>query len=475
VNQDDYQAQDATGLAALIAAKQVSAGEVLDAAIARMEQVNPTLNAVILDLTDQARAQLKQGTPAGPLGGVPWLIKDIGALVAGTPTTSGSRLMKDAVAPADSAIVTQYREAGLVIFGKTNTPEFGLEPVTEPEFFGPTLNPWDLTRTPGGSSGGAGAAVAGGIVPAAHASDGGGSIRTPAACCGLFGMKPSRGRVSSAPAGEGWGGASVQHAVTRSVRDSALLLDVICAPQPGDPYFLAPPATPFVEEVRRDPGKLRIGVISGALDGGSIDPECSAAVADVARLCESLGHSVDEVALGLDFDAIRDAAGGVIAASVHATLEMVTAQRGRPLEDGEVDLITRAMASRGARVTGAAYVQGMQTLHAAGRAVAAIHERFDVLLSSTLGSPPIPKGSLRGDPLDLGGYGPRLFAFMPNTQLFNVTGQPAMTVPLAWSKAGLPIGIQFVAPMGDEATLFRLAGQLEQARPWADRRAPFGG
>jgi len=475
MNQDDYQAQDATGLAALIADRQVSADEVLDAAIARMEQVNPTLNAVILDLTDQARAQLKQGTPSGPLGGVPWLIKDIGALVAGTPTTSGSRLMKDAVAPADSAIVSQYRKAGLVIFGKTNTPEFGLEPVTEPEFFGPTLNPWDLTRTPGGSSGGAGAAVAGGIVPAAHASDGGGSIRTPAACCGLFGMKPSRGRVSSAPAGEGWGGASVQHAVTRSVRDSALLLDVICAPQPGDPYFLAPPATPFVEEVRRDPGKLRIGVISGALDGGSIDPECAAAVAEAAKLCESLGHSVEEVALGLDFDAIRDAAGGVIAASVHATLEMVTAQRGRPLEDGEVDLITRAMASRGARVTGAAYVLGMQTLHAAGRAVAAIHERFDVLLSSTLGSPPILKGSLRGDPLDLAGYGPRLFAFMPNTQLFNVTGQPAMTVPLAWSKAGLPIGIQFVAPMGDEATLFRLAGQLEQARPWADRRAPFNG
>ena len=475
MNQGDYQAQDATGLAAMIAGKQVSAGEVLDAAIARMEQVNPTLNAVILDLTDQAKAQLKQGTPAGPLGGVPWLIKDIGALVAGTPTTSGSRLMKDAVAPTDSAIVTQYRKAGLVIFGKTNTPEFGLEPVTEPEFFGPTLNPWDLTRTPGGSSGGAGAAVAGGIVPAAHASDGGGSIRTPAACCGLFGMKPSRGRVSSAPAGEGWGGASVQHAVTRSVRDSALLLDVICAPQPGDPYFLAPPATPFVEEVRRDPGKLRIGVISGALDGGSIDPECAAAVADAAKLCESLGHSVDEVTLGLDFDAIRDAAGGVIAASVHATLEMVTAQRGRPLEDGEVDLITRAMASRGARVTGAAYVLGMQTLHAAGRAVAAIHERFDVLLSSTLGSPPIPKGSLRGDPLDLAGYGPRLFAFMPNTQLFNVTGQPAMTVPLAWSKSGLPIGIQFVAPMGDEATLFRLAGQLEKARPWADKRAPFNG
>ncbi|MDP1738816.1 MAG: amidase [Caulobacter sp.] len=469
MNQADYQAQDATGLAALIAAKEISASEALDAALERMAAVNPTLNAVILDLSDQAKAQLARGTPGGPLGGVPWLIKDIGALVEGTPTTSGSRLMKDAVAPADSAIVTAYRKAGLVIFGKTNTPEFGLEPVTEPEFFGPTLNPWDLTRTPGGSSGGASAAVAGGIVPAAHASDGGGSIRTPAACCGLFGMKPSRGRVSSSPAGEGWGGASVQHAVTRSVRDSALLLDAICQPVAGDPYYLSPPATPFAEEVRRDPGKLRIGVIPGALDGGSIDPECAAAVADVARLCESLGHSVDEVALDLDFAGVRDAAGSVIAASVAATLDFVTAQRGRPIGDDEIDLVTRAMASRGGRVTGAAYVLGMQTLHAAGRAVAKVYDRFDVLLSSTLGSPPIPKGSLRGEPLDLAGYGPRLFAFMPNTQLFNVTGQPAMTVPLAWSQAGLPIGIQFAAAMADEGLLFRLAGQLEKARPWFDR------
>ncbi|HRD27113.1 MAG TPA: amidase family protein, partial [Caulobacter sp.] len=242
-----------------------------------------------------------------------------------------------------------------------------------------------------------------------------------------------------------------------------------------DPYYLAPPATPFAEEVRRDPGKLRIGVIPGALDGGEIDADCAAAVADAAKLCASLGHAVEEVTLDLDFAAIREAAGGVIAASVAATLNMVTAQRGRPIEDGEIDLVTRAMASRGSRVTGADYVLGMQTLHAAGRAVARVHERFDVLLSATLGSPPIRKGSLRGDPLDLAGYGPRLFAFMPNTQLFNVTGQPAMTVPLAWSRTGLPIGIQFAAPMGDEATLFRLAGQLEQARPWAGKRAPFNG
>ena len=474
MNQEDYQAQDAVGLAALIAKKEVSAAEVLDAALERADAVNPTLNAIILSLEGEARATIANGAPAGPFGGVPWLMKDIGAQVAGTPTTAGSRLLKDVVSAADSAIVTQYRKAGLVIFGKTNTPEFGLEPVTEPELFGPTLNPWDLTRTPGGSSGGAAAAVAGGIVPAAHASDGGGSIRTPAACCGLFGMKPSRGRVSSAPAGEGWGGASVQHAVTRTVRDSAALLDAICEPQPGDPYRIERPATPFAQEVGRDPGKLRIGVIPGGLAGEIIDPECTAAVADAARLCESLGHSVEEVTLGLPFADIRDAAGAVIAASVAASLDYEAARRGWPIQDGEIDIVSRAMASRGSRVTGPQYVLGLQTMHAAGRAIAAVYERFDILLSSTLGSPPIPTGYLRGDPLDLPGYAPRLFAFMPNTQLFNVTGQPAMTVPLAWSKAGLPIGIQFAAPLGDEALLFRLAGQLEQARPWFSKLPALG-
>jgi amidase len=475
MNQHDYQAQDAVGLAALVAGKHVSAAEVLDAALARMEAVNPKLNAVILSLADQARAEVAKGTPSGPLGGVPWLIKDIGAQVAGTPTTAGSRLLKDVVSLADSALVSAYRAAGLVIFGKTNTPEFGLEPVTEPELFGPTLNPWSLDHTPGGSSGGASSAVAAGIVPAAHASDGGGSIRTPASCCGLFGLKPSRGRTSFAPADEGWGGFSIQHAVTWSVRDSAALLDASCQPVEGDPYWAAPPERPFLQEVSRDPGKLRIGFIPGGVAGEAIDPECAAAVADAARLCQALGHSVEEIALKVDFEGMRAAAGSVIAASIAATLQAETARRGRPLEDDEVDIVTHAMAGRGARVTGAEYVQAMQTAHAVGRAVALSMQGYDVLLCSTLGSPPIVKGSLRGEPLDLGGYADRLFAFMTNTQLFNVTGQPAMSVPLAMSEAGLPIGIQFVGRPADEATLFRLAGQLEQAAPWAGRRPTFNG
>lgn len=475
MNQDDYQAQDATGLAALIAKREVSATEVLDAALARAAAVNPTLNAIILSLEDQARAQVAGGTPAGPLGGVPWLIKDISAQVAGTPTTSGSRLFKDNVASADSAIVTAYRQAGLVIFGKTNTPEFGLEPVTEPELFGPTLNPWSLDHTPGGSSGGAAAAVAAGILPAAHASDGGGSIRMPASCCGLFGLKPSRGRVSFAPADEGWGGFSIQHAVTRTVRDSAALLDLVCRPVGGDPYWLEPPATPFAAEVGRDPGKLRIGVLPGGVAGETIDAECSAAVADVARLCAALGHDVEEVSLSVDFPAMREGAGSVIAASIAATLDAEIARRGRPIEDGEIDAVTAAMYRRGQKVSGALYVQSMQAAHAAGREVAKTQETFDVLLCSTMGQPPIPKGSLRGDPLDLRGYADRLFAFMTNTQLANLTGQPAMSVPLAWSAGGLPIGIQFMGRPGDDAGLLRLAGQLEAARPWAGRRPAFNG
>jgi amidase len=292
----------------------------------------------------------------------------------------------------------------------------------------------------------------------------------PASCCGLFGLKPSRGRVSFAPADEGWGGFSIQHAVTRTVRDSAALLDMVCRPVGGDPYWLEPPATPFAAEVGRDPGRLRIGVLPGGVAGETIDPECAAAVADVARLCASLGHEVEEISLTVDFPAMREGAGSIIAANIAATIDGEITRRGRPLEDGEIDAVTVAMHRRGQKVSGALYVQSMQAAHAAGREMAKTQETFDVLLCSTMGQPPIPKGALRGDPLDLRGYADRLFAFMTNTQLANLTGQPAMSVPLAWSAGGLPIGIQFMGRPGDDAGLLRLAGQLETARPWAGRR-----
>lgn len=462
---EEYRKHDAVGLAGLVAKGEVSAGELLDTAVARMAEVNPALNAVTLDLAEMARKALP-AKPQGPLGGVPYLLKDLGAMMAGTVTTGGSRLWKDNLAAADSAIVTLYKQAGLNIFGKTNTPEFGLMPITEPDFLGACRNPWDVDRTPGGSSGGAAAAVAAGIVPAAHASDGGGSIRTPASACGLFGMKPSRGRVSFAPMGEGWGGASIQHAVTRSVRDSAVLLDVVCQPQAGDPYYLAAPAVPYAQEVGRAPGKLRIGFTTAALAAPALDPECAQAVLDAARLCESLGHTVEEVTVPGNLAAMQQAAGDVIAASVAATLEIESEKRGRPADQSDVEDLTWFMARRGMSVTGPAYVRGLAAIHAYGRAVAELFKTYDVLLLSTLGSPAIPIGWLTES---IETYAPRLFDFMPNTQAFNNTGQPAMTVPLSWSKSGLPIGVQFVGRMAEEGLLFRLAGQLETAQPWFDR------
>ncbi|MBR7620291.1 amidase [Phenylobacterium sp. 20VBR1] len=466
---EEYRQHDAVALAGLVAKGEVSAGELLETAVERMAQVNPALNAVTLDLTDFGRAEAGAKS-SGPLAGVPFLLKDLGALLGGTVTSSGSALLKDNVAAADSAITKAYRDAGLVIFGKTNTPEFGLMPITESTFLGPCRNPWDVSRTPGGSSGGAASAVAAGIVPAAHASDGGGSIRTPASACGLFGMKPSRGRVSFAPLGEGWGGASIQHAVTRSVRDSAVLLDIVCQPQVGDPYFLAAPSRPYAQEVGRAPGSLRIGFTTAALASDALDPECAAAVLDAAKLCASLGHTVEEVTLPGDLAAMQQGAGDVIAASIASIFDTEAERRGRPVTEDDVEVLTWGMYRRGTGVSGSSYVRGLAAIHAYGRAVAAMFETYDVVLLSTLGSPAIPIGHLTED---LRQFSERLFAFMPNTQAFNNTGQPAMTVPLAWSKGDLPIGLQFVGRMGDEATLFRLAGQLETAQPWFDRVAPL--
>ena len=467
---EDYRNHDAVGLAGLVARGDVTAVELLDTAVARMAAVNGAVNAVTTNLTEMARKALADQAPNGPLAGVPYLLKDLGASMAGTVTSGGSAMLKDVVSPTDSALTSAYKAAGLVIFGKTNTPEFGLVPVTEPTLLGVCRNPWDVSRTPGGSSGGAASAVAAGIVPAAHASDGGGSIRTPASACGLFGMKPSRGRVSFAPAGEGWGGASIQHAVTRSVRDSAVLLDISCQPQAGDPYYLSAPTRPFAEEIQRAPGALRIGFTTAALAAPALDPECKAAVLDAAKLCESLGHSVEEVTLPGDLAAMQLAAGNVIAASVTANVDAEADRRGRPVADHELEPLTWGMYRRGKGVSGSDYVRGLAAIHAYGRAVARLFQDYDVLLLSTLGCPAIPVGHLTED---VSLFVERLFHFMPNTQAFNNTGQPAMTVPLSWSAGGLPIGLQFVGRMADEATLFRLAGQLEQARPWFGRTAPL--
>lgn len=467
MNQADYAAQDAVGLAALIAKGEITASEALQAAIARAEAVDSKINAITFSMAEAARS-VAQETPPGPLGGVPFLLKDLSAQAAGVPTSAGSRLFKDFEYAADNAIVAAYRRAGLVVFGKTNTPEFGLEPVTEPELFGPSRNPWKLDHTPGGSSGGSAAAVAAGVVPAAHASDGGGSIRIPASCCGLFGLKPSRGRVSLAPANEGWGGFSIQHAVTRSVRDSAVLLDAISTPQPGDPYWAPPPSRPFAEEVGQPPGKLKIAFSLESIAGPGLDSQCAQAVRDAARLCEDLGHEVEEVTLGWDYAPVQEAGGLIIAANITTLLDNEARRRGRPIAEGEVEDLTFGIYQRGQTVSAVDYIKSLQTAHAFGRLAARTFLGFDLLITSTMGTPPAPIGYLRDG--DLGGYMRRLLTFMPNTQPFNVSGQPAMTVPLAQSREGLPIGIQFVGQPAGEALLFRLAGQLEEASPWALRR-----
>ena len=470
----EYRRHDAVGLAELVAKQQVTPGELLDAAQARMAEVNPTLNAVIVDRNDEARQAIADGLPDGPLKGVPYLIKDISVHMKGVTTRAGSRLFANLPpAEADSAIVAAYRRAGLVLFGKTNTPEFGIATVTEPVASGPTLNPWNVDYTPGGSSGGAAAAVASGIVPAAHGSDGGGSIRTPASCCGLFGLKPSRGRVSLSPGGEGWGGLSVQHALTRSVRDSAVLLDITCQPQPGDPYWLDPPQTPFLAEVSRDPGKLRIGFTTDALIWGELMPENVKAVQDAAKLCAALGHQVEEARPDVDFQQMALHANTAVSAATAANMENEAARRGAPIRQDEVETLTWLIYQNGLEFTGVQVAQAIQNLHALSRRLAAFFERYDVLLLATNGKPPVPKGSIDMNAADLTDYAERLYTFIPNTQPFNVGGQPAMSVPLAWSDNGLPIGVQFVARGGGEATLFRLAGQLEKAQPWFDRIPAF--
>ncbi|MGH6986652.1 MAG: amidase [Caulobacteraceae bacterium] len=472
MNAVEYQKYDGIALAELVRRGEVSPGELLEAALARLSEVNPILNAVVVDLQEHARAAIAAGLPEGPFTGVPFLLKDITTQMAGAPTSAGSRLFAGSVARTDSALVANYRRAGLVIFGKSNTPELGLVGITEPALWGATLNPWNLERTCGGSSGGSASAVAAGITPMAHGGDGGGSIRIPASCCGVFGLKPSRGRVSMAPQGEGWGGLTALHALTRSVRDSAALLDASCRPEIGDPCPLGAPATPFAEDARRTPPKLKIAVLTTNIYGAAMEGACEDAVRNAARLCEALGHDVVETKAPSGMEALIDAVGVLVGASVKATLDGEAQRRGRPVGKDEIEPLTRLIYERAEGVSAVRYVEATQSLHAMGRRIAAWLEPFDMILLSTLGRPPIPIGMLQGELHDFQDVVNTFYEFGPNTQIFNITGQPAMSVPLTWSAEGLPVGVQFAGRPAGEAMLLRLAAQLEEAQPWAHRRPP---
>lgn len=484
----EYDDLDAIGLAELVRKGDVSPSECLDAALARIDARNPALNAVVHDLRDRARGR-QDALPDGPLRGVPFMLKDLKAALEGTPTTGSNVLCQGRLAQQTSVSVQRYEAAGLQIVGKTNTPEFGIMGVTEPELRGPCRNPWNTDHTPGGSSGGSAAAVAARMVPVAHGGDGGGSIRIPASACGLFGLKPTRGRVTMAPfMGEAWSGYVQEHVLAKSVRDSALLLDIVAKPTVGEPYVAPAPARPFIEEVGAPTGKLRIAFTREALFADNQHADCKAAVDDAVALLTDLGHEVVEARPDFAREDLVRAYFITVAAGVAYYCEEAAKAAGRKPSGADFEPATWLLALIGWKSSAAALERAIHVAQTAGRQVGAFFQDYDVLLTSTLAQPPVRVGSqlptsaeraqlraLRVLPLKgllefaLDKMGNDKLAAVPNTQLFNQTGQPGASVPLFWNAAGLPIGVQIVGRFGDEATLLRLAAQLEEARPWAGR------
>jgi amidase/6-aminohexanoate-cyclic-dimer hydrolase len=471
---DDYEALDGLGLAERVAAGDVTAEELLEAAITRIESRDASIGAVVIRMFEEARASVSEGLPPGPFKGVPFLLKDLHLAWPGVPLTNGSKFFEEAVPSLESELVTRYRKAGLVVLGKSHSPEFGLTTTSESKVFGQTHNPWNTDHTAGGSSGGASAAVSAGYVPLANASDGGGSIRIPASCCGLFGMKPTRGRTPVGPhVGEGWSGMSAIHAVTRSVRDSAALLDATAGPDAGAPYAAQPPTRPFLAEVGVSPGRLRIAVQRQAWNGLEPHADCLAALRDSEALCRELGHEVEEAPFDANPSALGPAVLTIVGTSTRFALEARAEELGRPLEEGDVEAGTWALASFGNGRTSTDYFAALRTIHATGRALARHMESYDVVLSPTMATPPLPLGILSLSNPDRGEQARATLQSVGYTQLANAAGNPAMSVPLSWNDEGLPVGIQFMGRMNDEATLYRLAGQLEKAQPWFDRRPPL--
>ena len=467
----EYASYDGIGLAELVRKKQVSASELLDEAIARTARVDPQINAVVVKHYDYAERQIKNGLPDGPFTGVPFLLKDLDIL-EGTRTTFGASIFKDDVADHTGTLAARFLKAGVAFFGKSASPEFGLMPTTESRLHGPTRNPWNLAHSSGGSSGGAAAAVAARILPVAHASDGGGSIRIPASASGVFGLKPTRARNPLGPdRGEGWGGFSCGHVVSISVRDSAAMLDAVHGPEPSSPYVAPPPERPFLEEVGRDPGRLRIAFTDKSPYGDAIDPEIAAATRDIAALLAGLGHHVEERAppLAADPAAVMST---IVAANTALNVRLAERRFGRAMTDKDFETLTLASAHNAQKATSTDYVAAQLAAFQISRALATFFESCDVFLCPTLCSPPLRIGELDTMTQDLSHIAPTLRRYMPATAMFNMSGQPAMSVPLAWNKAGLPLGMMFSAGFGDEATLLRLAAQLEQERPWRGKLPP---
>jgi amidase len=488
----DYDRYDGLALADLVRRGEVSPTELLDTALELAAAVNPAVNAIVTSMEPQARAQLAQGLEKGPFAGVPFLIKDLHDAVAGVPMSGGSAFCRDYVPDYDSELVLRWRRAGFVAFGKTNSPEFGLVPSTEPIAFGETHNPWNLDRTAGGSSGGSAAAVASGIVPIASASDGGGSIRIPAACCGLVGLKPTRGRTPLGPeTGDPWFGNVCVHVITRSVRDSAAVLDATAGPDPG--AFSTPPlpVRPYAHEVGAPTGKLRIAFARTPIIAERFDAEVVRALDDTVKLLESLGHELVEAKPAIDGAAFSNALLTAIASETAADIAYFARLKGREPKDDELELATRGLRKVAYALSAADLSEAIRTLRAQARIVGRFMQEYDVLLTPTLAKPPPSLGTIPPSGAEeralkvllalpiakpfvrsggLAKTASKVYQFIDSTPVANVTGAPSISLPLAWSADGVPLGMMFTGRFGDEATLIRLAAQLEEARPWFDKR-----
>jgi amidase len=461
---------DAMGQAELVHRKQATALELVDSAIARIESENPRLNFLATPMFEEARAAAVKKLPPRPLSGAPYMVKDLGQPCAGVRQTDGSKALAGYIADHDGGLVTRLRNAGLVIVGRATAPEFGNHSTAEAEVFGPTRNPWNLERTAGGSSGGSASAVAARAVPAASASDGAGSIRIPASCCGLFGLKPTRGRISFGPdAGEVLSGLAVEHAVTRSVRDSAALLDATSGQVAGDPYWPAPPLESYLAQVARDPSPMRIAWSARAPLGMPVDPECRKAVEATAKRMEELGHHVVEDEPSYDEEVLLDPMVTIWSVGNATDHDVVQSRIGRAPRRDELEITTWELVERGRRVSAVQLVLAVDLIHAATRAIAPFFDKYDIWLTPTLAQPPLPLGVLNQSYGGADEWWRFDLSFNPWNSIANLTGNPAMSVPLAHDAAGLPIGSLFTGRYGDEAALFQLGGQLERAFGWADR------
>lgn len=466
---------DATFLATQVALGAVSPSELLDEALARVSVFNPKLNAVVLIQEEVARAAIKAGLPEGPFKGVPFLMKDLGAEAVDFPSHSGSNLLRDTRYTYDSEIYRRMRATGIVTFGRTTSPEGGIGPVTEAAVYdGPTRNPWDVSRTSGGSSGGSGAAVAAGIVPMAHGSDGGGSVRIPASSCGLFGFKATRARFPDGPmSGEGWGGMAIDGFLTRSVRDNATMMDACAGPDSGAPYVAPMMETSYSEAIVRPPRRLRIAVCDTTFTGAPIDNECRAAVLETAKILEELGHHVTPACPKADHEGMMHAWTKIVACGTALWIQNVTKAKGRDLRQGDIQGVARGALAYAGGISGADYLAAVNKIHAYGREMAAAFDDYDIILSSTLAEPPALVGRFTHEREDYANYrvGPGgVFEYSPFCATFNASGQPAASVPLHWTTDGLPVGIHLAAAFGEDATLIALCAELEQAAPWSHHR-----